>query len=137
MLKSRVYKLLGLILFVLTLLQSCSATASQRTDLQMARPGIVHAKAHLRFSAKWEDVNSPKIAFPIPVEFSDQVPIYIEFSSEPQDHIEGITYRKRDKYNWIAEVTLKSLKKGEYVDIKWDGYVFIRDNPFLNLCESV
>ena len=93
--KYRAYKLLGLIFFVLTLLLSYSTAASQRTDLQMARPGIVHAKAHIRFSAKLEDVASPKIAFPIPVEFSDQVPIYIEFRSEPEDYIAGITYKKR------------------------------------------
>ncbi len=134
--RSIICQLVGFFSLILNGLPLYSMTASQRTDLQMARPGIVHAKAHLRFSAKWEDVNSPKIAFPIPVEFSDQVPIYIEFSSEPQDHIVGITYKKRDKYNWIAEVTLKSLKKGEYVDIKWDGYVFIRDHDYSKLPEG-
>ena len=102
----------------------------------MEGPGIAHAQGHFQITTQ-QDADTPKIAFPIPLTFEDQVPIYFEIHTQPEDALKETVIKKRDAYNWIAELTFNSLKKGETIEIAWDGYVFIRDHDYSQLPENV
>jgi len=102
----------------------------------MEGSGIAHAQGHFQITTQ-QDVDTPRIAFPIPLTFEDQVPIYFEIRTNPEDALKETVIKKRDEYNWIAELTFNPLKKDETVEIVWDGYVFIRDHDYSQLPENV
>lgn len=96
---------------------------------RMLDPGIAYAVFRLRIVAE-EDVEEPQIAFPIPLEFENQVPLYFELRFDPEDAVKTVVTRKRDEFNWICEVTFHHLNKGDAVDVKWDGFVLMRDRDY-------
>lgn len=102
----------------------------------MEGPGIAHAQGHFQITAQ-ENAEIPKIAFPIPLAFEDQVPIYFEIRANPEDALKETVIKKRDEYNWVVELTFNPLKKGNTVEIFWEGYVFIRDHDYNQLPDNV
>jgi len=102
----------------------------------MEGPGIAHAQGRFQITTQ-QDADTPRIAFPIPLAFEDQVPIYFEIRTNPENAIKETVIKARDEYNWIAELTFNPLKKGNTVEISWDCYVFIRDHDYSQLPDDV
>jgi len=102
----------------------------------MEGPGIAHAYGQFQIMAR-KDISSPQIAFPIPLAFADQVPIYFEIRSQPENVLKDVVFTQRDEYNWIAELTFCPLDTGDCVDVEWDCYVLIREHDYSDLPEYV
>ncbi len=102
----------------------------------MEGPGIAHAYGRFQIMAHG-DISSPQIAFPIPLAFADQVPIYFEIRSQPENVLKDVVFTQRDEYNWIAELTFCALDARDCVDVEWDCYVLIREHDYSDLPEYV
>ncbi|MEA1992814.1 MAG: transglutaminase domain-containing protein [Euryarchaeota archaeon] len=109
---------------------------SEASSKRMTGPGIAYAQGRFQITAQ-EDAENPKIAFPLPLAFEDQVPIYFEIQTDPEDALKETVIKKRDEHNWIAELTFNSLNEGEFVDIAWNGYVFTKEHDYSHLSENL
>ena len=103
----------------------------------MKGPGIACAEGCYEFTGHGE--SKLRIAFPIPQMYEEQVPIYLEFISLPEDAINKVSLKNRKEAppNWIAEIEFKPLEKGEKVWFNWKGYVLLIAKDYSTLPEQV
>jgi transglutaminase-like putative cysteine protease len=111
------------------------ADASSFSPFQgLSGPGIASAIGRFQIIAE-QNVETTRIAFPIPLAFEDQVPILFEIYSQPADAVREVVIKKRDEYNWVAELTFNSLRENDTVNLEWVSYVLIRDHDYSQMSD--
>jgi predicted dehydrogenase/transglutaminase-like putative cysteine protease len=100
----------------------------------MKGPGIASAEGCYEFQAS-EDVPSPKIAFPIPQMYAEQVPFFLEYDAQPADAITGAVLqpRKDAPPNWYAELQFKPMKQGDKIQFHWKAHVLVLAKDYAKL----
>jgi hypothetical protein len=101
----------------------------------LSGPGIAAAVGRFQIIAE-QDVETARIAFPIPLAFEDQVPIFFEIHSQPGDAVRKVVIKKRDEYNWVVEVTFNSLRGDYTVNLEWVSYILIRDHDYSQMSDA-
>ena len=99
-------------------------------------PGLRYAKGGYEFTALG-DVAEPKIAFPMPLPFENQVPLTYDLKITPPETVKQVIYKERTPQNWIVEVHFNPLKAGQKVTLKWYSDVLVRPRNYDSLPASV
>lgn len=109
---------------------------AKRTGRAAPGPGILFARGGYEFTAT-ADVDAPKIAFPMPMEFEDQVPLTYDLKIEPPSAVKQVLYTERKPLDWVVEVQFNPVKKGAKITLNWHSDVLVRPRSYADLPKSV
>jgi hypothetical protein len=74
----------------------------------------------------YEDDEAPRLQFPLPLDYRDQVPVSFTYTVTPADKVAKTAIFTTPTGDQIFEVTFKPMKREEKIDMSWRAKVLAR-----------
>ena len=101
-------------------------------DLQLEDVGILAATTQSHSSE--QEVPSvsalPKLLFPLPLNYREQVPLTYELRADPAEALTSVRVYEDRPGNFVVEAVLRPLAPGEKVDLRWNSIVLCAPRSF-------
>ncbi|GEM_PF-6555568 len=86
------------------------------------KPGIFRLRGMYEVEAH-DRAFEPVVLFPLPLSWGPQVPLSWEVRANPSAMVRTWRVYERKPHDWVAEVRLPSLDKGDKFTLEWEAYV--------------